>query len=236
MQDYFTHLTIYHWIGNLGMFLLFFAFLLRHVLYLRINVIFASILSIIYDYNISSSPLWQNIFWRSLIIAANIFGIIMFLYYSRHIAFPAEYERLRKKVFHNMKDHEFKKLIDISVFESADPGEVIIHHGQQMTRIGLICEGKFEIKMNNELLNYSLPGSFVGEMSFLSGEPATADVIAVEPSRYIMWDQSDLRKLLSKNSEIKNSLDQIFSRELINKIISTDLLQSHLESDNQRSE
>ena len=61
-------------------------------------------------------------------------------------------------------------------------------------------------------------GTFIGEMSFIRGGPATATVQIVQPTRYTAWSKSDLRGVLDQNPAIRSTMQTIFSEDLTNKL------------------
>lgn len=68
--------------------------------------------------------------------------------------------------------------------ESAvDAGDSIIRFGESNPALCVLVSGVLEVRRNGvALARLSDPGAIVGEMSLLLGTPASADVIAVEPS------------------------------------------------------
>jgi CRP-like cAMP-binding protein len=64
-------------------------------------------------------------------------------------------------------------------------------------------------------------GQFVAELSFLSHERASADVVAVGELRYNSWNQDKLRSLEKINPELYQKLQHILSRDVTDKIKTT---------------
>ena len=62
------------------------------------------------------------------------------------------------------------------------------------------------------------PGSFIGEMSFLSGEPAAATVTTVAACRVFAVPQERLRDLLRGHDEIRVVLQELFGHDLVQKL------------------
>lgn len=55
-------------------------------------------------------------------------------------------------------------------------------------------------------------------MAFASGNPASATVITIAPTRYLMWRSSDLKHLLEKHPDIRTALQSVFNRNFIEKL------------------
>lgn len=205
-------------VGNIGFFLMFTAFLFRDVLYLRINVIISSVITLFYFYNVSSDPLWSNLTWRMLYVVANVYGIIIIFYNRRRILFNKEELYLKKSTFPSLHDAQFRQLLDIGVKVESESDETLIKQGQPVERIYMMMSGEAVVEKEGHVINSCSPGMFLGEMSFLSGEPATASVITKGHSRYIMWHQKDLKDLMNRQRGLKARLQNIFSVDLIKKL------------------
>ncbi|MSR65222.1 MAG: cyclic nucleotide-binding domain-containing protein [Verrucomicrobiae bacterium] len=79
--------------------------------------------------------------------------------------------------------------------------------------------GAVDVTMNGEVIAYRVAGNMIGEMSFISGEPALATVRTIEQTRYIMWLQEDLRKLLQDDVSMQTAMQTIFNKDLIHKLV-----------------
>lgn len=56
-------------------------------------------------------------------------------------------------------------------------------------------------------------------MSFLTGQPTTADVVSVTDVEYLTWDKHKLNEIMRKNPEISADLQKFFNSDLIKKLI-----------------
>ena len=72
-----------------------------------------------------------------------------------------------------------------------DPGEVLLRDGEPVPALYVLIEGALQIaKGGVAIATVSDPGACVGEMSLLLGAPATADVVASEPSTVAVIDNA----------------------------------------------
>ena len=70
---------------------------------------------------------------------------------------------------------------------------LLIKEGEKQNNLLLIVDGQITVKRNNDTLNKLGRGKFVAEMSLITNEPATADIYSNENTRYISWDQNELK-------------------------------------------
>lgn len=62
------------------------------------------------------------------------------------------------------------------------------------------------------------PGQFMGSISFITNEIAPADLVALEPMRYLRWKKSSLKKYLTKNPELHAAIQETLSIDLTDKL------------------
>ena len=61
-------------------------------------------------------------------------------------------------------------------------------------------------------------GNFIAEISFLTKEPATADVFLDKDVKYIKWNQEKIRYFQTTNIGFWSKLHHVLTRDLIKKI------------------
>jgi CRP-like cAMP-binding protein len=83
----------------------------------------------------------------------------------------------------------------------------------------LIYNGLVSVEAKGQLLAQLKDGSFIGEMSFITGGTATATVRAVEPTRYLSWSKEDLRQLLNRNPSMRFAMQSVLSSDLTKKLL-----------------
>jgi CRP-like cAMP-binding protein len=92
--------------------------------------------------------------------------------------------------------------------QSYAPGEVVFQQGDTENQdCFFIVEGSFDVVINEKkIVTISEPGLPVGEMSFLTGEPRTATLIAAEASKLLCVQEKDKKKVLARNPTMVNTL------------------------------
>jgi CPA2 family monovalent cation:H+ antiporter-2 len=85
---------------------------------------------------------------------------------------------------------------------TAEPGERIIRAGDKADALYLISKGEVEVTINGERVNTRGAGEFFGEMALLSGDRRSADVTALDYSRFAMLSGRDFHRFLRRFPEI----------------------------------
>lgn len=191
-------------------------FLFKNQFVLRILVMAATVSYIIYYYAYPAEPLWGAIFGSLLIMAANVVGLIR-LIYDR---LPIHIEPAYQKIFDNMKGLQpgsFRKLMKIGQLETATTQMLLTEQGQHPKSLFYILEG--ETSAARDQHHFKIPvGSFIGEVSFILGKPATATVMLQEKAVYLRWDRERLLKTLEKNPELQQAFEAQIGRDMATKV------------------
>lgn len=74
--------------------------------------------------------------------------------------------------------------------------------------------------VNNKTIATSGAGMAIGEITYLSGEPATATVEVVQQMHLIRFEAEKLRTFLQKNQDIAAILEQNMANHLRSKLVS----------------
>ena len=61
-------------------------------------------------------------------------------------------------------------------------------------------------------------GQFIAEISYITGKPASADVVSSEVLTYYVWDRNTLDKLRKSNPATMGKLDSILTMDMAGKL------------------
>ena len=99
----------------------------------------------------------------------------------------------------------------------------LIRQGDELDELTLIYNGEVAVEINGKQVSRTRDGTLIGEISFIKGGPATANVTACGPVRYLVWPKLELQNLLKRNPSMDISMKTVFSMELIKKIGGDDM-------------
>jgi CRP-like cAMP-binding protein len=135
---------------------------------------------------------------------------------SRGSAASPNPERLQAVIaaipfFSALGEPDLDKLASTSTLHIFQPGEVIIRQGDPGRSVFVILHGRVRVLTRDykgqELELASLgPSQFFGEMSFLSGQPRSGSVEAVENSALIELSYTTMFKLVEEHPQVKQTL------------------------------
>jgi acetate kinase len=131
---------------------------------------------------------------------------------------------LLKKVplFETFSSDELQELIKRSQLKTFDPYEIMIKFGQPGSFLGVLLTGQAEAvvtRKTGELQRLGLiePGDLLGEMSLLTGEPTSADVIALENCEILLIPQEAFSTSLAVNPAAIKVIARTMSERLKNR-------------------
>ena len=107
---------------------------------------------------------------------------------------------------------------------TAEPGQRILRTGDPADALYLISKGEVEISVGGRRLNTCGPGDFFGEMALLRGDRRTADVTALDYSRFAVLRGRDFHRFLQRYPEIRDRIARIAaeraksSREIVQHV------------------
>lgn len=194
------------------------SYLVRDILFLRYLSIGASCASITYNSLAFAHPNRLPIFWNSLFIVVNIVQLVI-LYRERRVVDFSDREReLYETVFRSFTPVEFMKLLRIGRWKEVPAGEVLAREGQQLPEVMLLYNGHASITVAGKTVAQVKDGHLIGEMSFLTDEPASATVTAATPTIYLGWPKLELRRLLDRNPTLRLNLHGVIGADMAHKL------------------
>ena len=90
--------------------------------------------------------------------------------------------------------------------------------GESNESLILILEGNCRVLKDQVGVAVLGPGHFVGELSFLSGHPVSADVIAEKGARLMSWDKKDLAPLFKRQGLYESYFNSLCSLDVAGKL------------------
>jgi sigma-B regulation protein RsbU (phosphoserine phosphatase) len=98
----------------------------------------------------------------------------------------------------------------------ADAGDTILSRGQENRTLYILLTGRLKIHLDEQEGAFIeiLPGECVGEMSLIDSLPASAHVLADEPSQLLAIPEETFWKLVSLNPMVAKNLLKILSRRI----------------------
>jgi Cyclic nucleotide-binding domain len=189
------------------------AFMVRDILWLRILAVVAGACLIPYFY-FRPEPLMTPIYWNLVFAALNVYWICRLLLERLPVKLSADEQRLCELVFRTVTPREMIKLLKLATWENAEAGECFVARDKPLDRLMVIYSGKACAEVDGRNVAELQPGHFIGSISYVTEETSPANVVAIEPTRYVSWPKSKLKHFMNKNPDLHSALKSTLAIDL----------------------
>ncbi|MFC2088035.1 cyclic nucleotide-binding domain-containing protein [Calditrichota bacterium] len=199
---------------NLGYILMLAAFVVHDILWLRVILISAQLSLVSFGLMTGTMPV---VFWNTLFVLINSIQVTRLIRERRPIELPSDMIDLYEKYFKVMRRREFLYFWNMGTIHKVTD-TLLIKQGEHQKDIALILSGLVEIVKDGKHITDLTRGSFIAEMSFLTGKPASANVFANGTVRYISWNQKKLRDSEKLNPQLLIKIQTVLAKDLAGKV------------------
>ena len=208
--------TITFILVNLAYLMTFTALSIKEVLWLR--VILACSHSMIFINNYYYAQNYNVAIWNFVFIVVNLIQVLRIYDDRKPRLIPEEFKDLYNSIFNELTSKEFLYFLQLG-----EKGEVsdckVISTGEYQHELLLILDGNALVIRNGIEVAELKRGQFIGEISFLTNQPASADVSA-DHLKYIKWDQNKIKAIKMSNNSFWIKLNTVLTNDLTKKVTS----------------
>ncbi|WP_165789436.1 Crp/Fnr family transcriptional regulator [Billgrantia endophytica] len=198
------------------------SYMMRDMAYLRVITIVAAFFTLPYFYfqidSLYSALGWPMIFIVIAFIVINAFNLTVLLLQRRAVSLDQRQSWLHQHTFQMLSPREMLKILQPSVIRRCEAGETLVRQGEQPNRLILILDGAVHVHTSDTERATLRSGDFVGEMSFITGKPSSADVVASEPLDYLIWRRGDLESIYKRMPHLKDAMQSIIGADMARKL------------------
>ena len=159
-------------IQHLGYIFTFLALSVKDVLWLRIILATAQITLGVYQF---IEQRLDVVFWNGVFTFVNLYHINRIINDRKPIVIPEAIKDIYENIFYNLTTKEFMKYWDLGKI-SKGTDKNIINQGEKQSNLFMILEGEGLVTSKSKKVASLKRGDFIAEISFLTEQPATADV------------------------------------------------------------
>ena len=159
------------------------------------------------------------LFWAGLFAAANAVHFAALAMRARSGKLLEEERELFDEVMKIGEPGQQRHLQDLIDWRDIAMGQALVTQGQANPPLIYVARGRAEIIVDGNRVGECAPGDFLGEMSLISGQTATATVTAAEPMRVARFEREGLAQLARAAPEVGRALDSALNRSLASKVM-----------------
>jgi CRP-like cAMP-binding protein len=137
------------------------------------------------------------------------------------VRLPPDARRLAATVFQNLRPRELLRLIEVGETLDHEPGAHVIRQGDALAHLAIVIDGTARVELADRRIVELSHGAFIGELSYLTGKPPAADVIAATALRVVRWPADALRAFLAANPDTRTAVQLVLGADLAAKLRGT---------------
>lgn len=183
--------------------------------YASLNLIAASLIlvSMVSDFN-----LWSAIIQVSWILIS-VIGMTVFYLRTRSISFNEEERDVIAAKLFQLSPIDARKFLSAGRWWTAEPGTVVATEGEVIGQLHYLAEGSALATLHGRVIGEVEAKRFIGELTCLSGDPASATVIIDQPARVFSIDTPTLRGLCTKRPDMRLQIENVMKLDTHQKLL-----------------
>jgi CRP-like cAMP-binding protein len=201
---------------HFGYLLQLFALLARDVLWLRGILVAAQSVLALYAF-LRGPEFLPYVYWNALFVLINLYWVARLLRERAAVELPAELVPTYEKHFAALAPTEFLRLWREGRKGSLRDGQ-LVREGTMPEALYFLLSGQVAVSSGGRELARLMAGSFVAEMSLLTGERTTADVHALGTVEYLAWPAATLARLRTRSPMLWSKVQSVLGHDIVEKI------------------
>src|SRR4029450_6709040 len=204
--------------GHISYLIIAISYWLTNIYWLRVTAVIGLCFEIAHFVLLSGGALYTGIGWDAIFIAINLVHLARLTRERMRLRLASDDRDLLRTLFDGLDDAQIGMLLNSASWHKAEVGEQLTVEGAPVPALMLIAAGQVSVDVGDQTIARMGPGSFIGEMAFLTGGAASATVTATHETRVMKLEQTRLKTLLVIDSQIASVLHRLLGADLAQKL------------------
>jgi Cyclic nucleotide-binding domain len=204
-------------IGHVAYAFLAMSYILTNMFWLRVTAVFSMFLEIVYFY-FAGGDLSIGIGWTLVFILINAYQLFVLLRDRWSLRLPEKEGPLLRDALYGLDDAQISRLLKAADWVDCKEGDILTRQDAPLDALYFMCSGRAAVNVNNATVTHLEKGSFVGEIAYLTGNPASATVTVEEASRILKFSKMRMAKVIGADNQINGIIYQLLGRDLAMKM------------------
>lgn len=191
-----------------------FGFMARDELWLRLLMLAASMLYLVYYFIVAGTPLWDALITNGALALVNLVMIGVVIYERTTFSMSAEDSAIYRQ-FPMMSPGQFRRFLKLAT--RIEGQQTLTVDAEPVERLYFLHHGHARIIKHGADAVIG-PDTFVGEIAFVTGNPASATVELEPGGQALAWRFEDLKKLFDRRPALKTALVAHLNIDLVRKV------------------
>ena len=190
------------------------ALISRSMFWLRVLMCFSALIGIVYYSLLDQLP--PTVGQISLLLV-NLVQIFLLILEKKPVLLETEVREIYRQSFSMMSTREFRRLIKKGE-RGSEGDKLFCKEGSNLDRLYLLIRGKVSVSKGGQEVARLGSGDFIGEMSFLSGQPCLANVQAIGEASWLSWNSAHLENLKRGQQDLYIKMQSVLGMDVIRKL------------------
>lgn len=120
----------------------------------------------------------------------------------------------RVPIFSGLTQKELRSIASSSKEKKFQSGQTMVSEGESGVGFFLIIEGRAEVRSGGKVLSRLEQGQFFGEMTLLDEQPRSADVVAVDPTKCLIFTVWEFHGMIRTYPKMAREIMKEMARRL----------------------
>lgn len=156
--------------------------------------------------------------WDVVFILVNLYQLFWLVRDRVSLRLPERDAPLLRDALSGLDDAQIARLLKAAEWKNFSPGEILTRQDAPLDSLYFLLSGRASVAVNSSLITHLEKGSFIGEIAYLTGNPATATVTVEEPSRALSFNRVRMAKVIASDEAINGIVYQMLGRDLAMKM------------------
>jgi CRP-like cAMP-binding protein len=203
------------WLSHIANALYLVSYAVKEILWLRLVTVAANIAMLIAFLQIDAPR--SLIAWQVLFFAINVVRLAQLVYERKPVPLPAHARRLASATFPSLRPRELLRLLEVGSLVEHALGTTVVRRDEPLDHVSIVVDGTARVQLRDRTVDLA-HGAFIGELSYLTGRPPGADVVAATPLRVVRWPCIALREHLAARPETRTAMQLVLGADLATKL------------------
>jgi CRP-like cAMP-binding protein len=194
------------------------SYAVKEILWLRLVTVLAGVMTLLAMSRMPVAPPRAAVAWQLVFFTINLARLIQLIHERRPVRLGPDAKRLAASVFPALRPRELLRLLAAGEILDHPSGVRVIRQGEPLVHLAIVIDGTARVELADARAVELSHGAFIGELSYLTGRPPAADVVAASALRIVRWPTDALRGYLEAHPETRTAMQLVLGADLAAKL------------------
>jgi CRP/FNR family transcriptional regulator, cyclic AMP receptor protein len=204
------------WLGHLAGLALIIAVMSPPMPWMRLGLAASGVFALIYA--LTSPGNLGTALWAALLILVSLSMLIRYALAEQAAKFSDEENALRDILMPDLNRASARHLMDRGNWINGKAGETLITEDEAISHLFYLSQGRADVLLKGRTIAHCQSGQLIGDVTALSGEPASGTVKLSQDSRFWCISAPQLRQYLDLHPNVRTAIERQINAALDAKL------------------